>query len=160
MPNLADGLRETIEHRMRFPSNSYSPTFVEEYEREREKERRYEEKRRAKQRQRSRERRALQKAEKELPKIVGWIIFGKNKPYPNRNIDTAAELGKQLKQKMNWRNERLVDACIQYLIQHGAQNHIPWKKPFPYVAAILHREILPEIAEETGVSLEGVESEE
>jgi len=160
MPNLADGLRETIEHRMRFPSNSHFPTFEEEHDREREKERRYEEKRRAKQRRRSRERRALQKAEKDLPKIVGWIIFGKNNRYSNRNIDMAAELGKQLNQTIQWSNPKLVDTCVQKLIQRGVQNHIPWKKPFPYVAAILHREILPEIAEKAGVSLEGVKSDE
>ena len=160
MPNLADGLRELIEHRMHNPAKHYITTFEEEHDRALEKERRYEEKRREKQRRRSRERRELQKAEKNLPTIVGWIIFGKNNRYPNVNIDTAAELGKQLKQKMNWRNEMLVDACVQKLIKQGAQNHIPWKKPFPYVAAILHRAILPEIAEEAGVNLEGVKSDE
>ena len=45
MPNIADGLRETIEHRMRFPNKAYFTTFAEEHDREREKERRYEEKR-------------------------------------------------------------------------------------------------------------------
>ncbi len=125
MPNLADGLRELIEHRMRFPNNAYFTTFEEEHDREREKERRYEEKRREKQRIRARERRALQKAEKKLPSIVGWIIFGKNNRYPNRHIDTAAELGKYLSQTIQWSNPKLVDTCVQKLIQHGAQNCIP-----------------------------------
>ena len=148
MPNIADGLRETIEHRMRFPGNSQFTIFAEEHDREREIKRRYEEKRWA-----------LQKAEKELPTIVGWIIFSRNKPYPNANIDTAAKLGNKLKQLIHWSNEELIDACVQKLIKRGSQNLIPWEKPFPYVAAILYRSILPEIAEEAGVSLEGVESD-
>ena len=81
-------------------------------------------------------------------------------PYPNMHIDTAAELGKYLSQTIQWSNPKLVGACVQRLIQHGAQNHIPWEKPFPYVAAILPKSIIPEIAEEAGVSLEGVKSDE
>lgn len=156
MPNIADGLREDIEYRMKNPTpHKFYRTFEDEHNRMLAGEERYKERKRAKARKRYHDRK-LQKrtlAEKEnILKVVKWICHAKTQPnyVYNEHVDNTCDKFHSIKNSHNLSNSNLYILCMKGLDECNAIQSIIRIKdngssPFAYTAAILNNTVLPKV---------------
>lgn len=140
----------------------YIHTFKDEEREAREKEAYYENKRKEKQRAQSKVRyqkkkndEAVQSMSEKIRTMVGWICFSKKAGTfsDNSHIKKANTLAWKVTQRSGLGRKVVVDylynkACEKARYIGGAE------RQWDYVGSILHKELLPELADYMGVNLD------